>query len=209
MEQHQHPRSNPILHRRNILKLLAAVPTGAAISLNRDALASPQNPDGLPDPKEVAASHQPKVLRPHEWKTISVLCDLVIPADERSAGATAAGVPAFIDDWLDFQRGNVLDEIRGGLTWLDIESNRKCETDFADCAPAQQRHILDRIAYPQKAAPEDLSAVAFFNRFRDLVISGFYTSEIGIRDLPYLGNEPQSEWRGCPDPVLVKLAIYG
>ena len=50
-------------------------------------------------------------------------------------------------------------------------------------------------------------AAAFFNHLRDLVVSGFYTSEIGIADLSYLGNEPQSEWHECPEAVLIEMAL--
>jgi hypothetical protein len=156
---------------------------------------------------EAAAPYQPKVFNPHEWKTVHALCDLIIPADERSVSATAAGVPEFIDDWLDLQRGDLLPSIRGGLAWLDIECNRLFGTDFIASAAAQQEQILDHIAYPRKAAPENANAVAFFNLFRDLVVSGFFTSEVGIKDLPYLGNEPQSEWQGCPTPVLTQLGL--
>ena len=71
----------------------------------------------------------------------------------------------------------------------------------------RQREMLDRIAYPAKAAVGDATGVAFFNRMRDLVLSGFYTSEMGIRSLPYVGNEPQSEWHGCPPAVMAKLGV--
>ncbi len=187
------------LRRRNLLKILTSIPAGAV-------LAAQTAPDAS-NADTGAASEQPKALAPHEWETVSVLCDLVIPADDRSGSATEAGVPAFIDDWLDLKRGAVLDEIRGGLTWLDLESNRRFGGDFISCTDTQKKALLDRIAYPAKAAPEDCHAVVFFNHFRDLVLSGFYTSEAGLRDLPYLGNEPRQNWTGCPKPVLTKLAV--
>ena len=149
----------------------------------------------------------PKVFDPHEWETVYVLCDLTIPADQRSGGAGQSGVPEFIDDWLDFVRGELLTEIRGGLAWLDVESVRLFNHDFVDCDSTQQSQLLNRIAYPEKASPEDSGAVAFFNHFRDLVVAGFFTSEAGIRDLPYLGNEPRAEWDGCPPAVLSKLGL--
>ena len=132
---------------------------------------------------------------------------MILPADQGSGSATQAGVPEFIDDWLNLQQGNLLTEIRGGLTWLDIECNRSFGNDFDHCSTARQKQILDRIAYPEKAAPEDASEVAFFNKLRDLVVTGFYTSQMGIRDLPYIGNEPQSEWTGCPTAVKAKLGV--
>ena len=209
MEQNKHLGLNPRLERRAILRLMAAMPASALFSAARSTTAIPKElATGLVSP-ETAAPYQPKVFNPHEWNTVHALCDLIIPADERSVSATAAGVPEFIDDWLDLQRGNLLSTIRGGVAWLDIECNRLFGTDFIAATAGQQQQILDRIAYPKKAAPEDASAVAFFNHFRDLVVSGFFTSESGIKDLPYLGNEPQSDWQGCPTPALAKLGLLG
>lgn len=195
------------LERRDILKAMTTMPAAvlmSAIPLASDTSSStPQQPaDGYGPP-----SKHPKALNPHEWKTIHILSDLIIPADQRSGSATQARVPEFIDDWLDLKRGDLLPEIRGGLTWLDLESNRSFGCDFADCSTAWQEQILDRIAYPQRAAPQYTAAAAFFSQLRDLVVSGFFTSQMGIRDLPYLGNEPQSVWKGCPRPVLASLGI--
>ncbi|MBZ5563503.1 MAG: gluconate 2-dehydrogenase subunit 3 family protein [Acidobacteriia bacterium] len=155
-------------------------------------------------PKHVTA-YRRQALDEHEWKTISMLSDLIIPADERSGSATQAGVPEFIDDWLAFQGGNLLAEIRGGLTWLDIECQRLFAHDFMDCSEAQKKQILNRIAYPGKAAPEDANAVAFFNHLSDLVVGGFFSSEMGVKDLPYLGNTMVADWQGCPANVIEKI----
>jgi hypothetical protein len=120
--------------------------------------------------------------------------------------ATHAGVPEFIDDWIDFRKredgSDMLEaQILGGLTWLDQESNRQFGKDFASAAVGQQKRLLDRIAWPEKAAPEDHRWVAFFNRFRDLTVGGFFSSEAGVRDLPYMGNRAIAEWKGC-DPAV-------
>jgi hypothetical protein len=71
----------------------------------------------------------------------------------------------------------------------------------------EQKQILDRIAYPKPAAPEDAAGVAFFNQLRDLVVSGFFSSKVGVKDLPYLGNQVLQEWNGCPADVMEKLRI--
>jgi hypothetical protein len=152
-------------------------------------------------------AYQPKVLDPHEWKTIQVLSDLIIPADDRSGSATQAGVPEFIDDWLDLKGGETEAAIRGGSIWLDAECNRQFSHDFVDCTGAQQKQILDRIAYPKEAAPEDAAGVVFFNHLRNLVVSGFFSTEMGVKDLPYLGNQMLSEWKGCPPNVIAKLGL--
>ncbi len=194
--------------RRDLLKTLTAVPSAILVSggLGERCLAQ-----GMSQPsasQNAGGVYQPRVLDPHEWKTVTILCEWIIPADARSMSAREAGVPEFIDDWLAFKGGDLVAEIRGGLTWLDIECQRSFGLDFADCAVSQQREILDRIAYPRKSAPEVAAAVAFFNRLRDLVISGFYTSRAGVRDLPYIGNEPQSGWNGCPVAALAQLGVY-
>jgi hypothetical protein len=197
------------LGRRALLKTLTAVPAAALVQLPPAKAAGHHGlPAHAPDSSPAAtAAYKRKVLNDHEWTTVRVLSDLIIPADERSGGATEAGVPEFIDDWLDFNRGTLLAEIRGGLTWLDMQSNRLFNHDFVDCSGTRQKQILDRIAYPPKAAPQDANAVVFFNHLRDLVVSGFFSSKMGVKDLPYLGNTMVADWEGCPPEVLTKLGL--
>jgi len=197
------------LQRRDLLKALTAVPAAALVTPSSGAAAQPAPaPDRVSgSPPGAPAAYQPKVLNGHEWKTLNVLCDLLLPADERTGSATEAGVPKLVDEWLDLTRGDLLAEIRGGLTWLDLECNRLFNHDFATCPETQQKLTLDRIAYPAKAAPQDANAVAFFSQLRDLVVSGFYSSKMGVRDLPYLGNTMVADWEGCPPEVLAKLGF--
>ncbi len=199
------------LQRRAILKMMVIAPTVGWMSMSslaaQVATMMPASAVSVDIGAVDGDAYQPKILNPHEWQTVQVLSDWILPADENSGSASDADVPEFLDDWLDFQRGDLLTEMRFGLAWLDTACLHAFQHNFMDCAPNQQSQILDRIAYAQKAAPEDARAVEFFNRLRDLVLSGYYTSEMGIRDLPYLGNEPQASWQGCPDPVLVKLGV--
>lgn len=196
------------LKRRDMLKAMTAVPAAALVTLSpASSLAAPPSSTAASAAAQVVGAYKRKVLDEHEWKTVRLLSDIIIPADERSGSATDAGVPEFIDDWLDFRGGHLLAKIRGGLTWLDLECNRKFAHDFVDCSAAQQKQILDRIAYPKQAAPEDSAGVAFFNALRDLVVSGFFSSKMGVKDLPYLGNQMVTEWNGCPPEVLEKLGL--
>jgi len=194
--------------RRMLLKALTAIPATALVPLSSaggtERAPSPA-PDASPPPAET--TYAGKVLDEREWKTVCILSDLIIPADERTGSATQAGVAEFIDAWLDLRRGDLLAEIRGGLTWLDMECNRLFNRAFADCSETQQKQILDRIAYPAKAAPRDANAVVFFSNLRDLVVSGFFSSKMGVKDLPYLGNTMVADWEGCPPEVLAKLGL--
>jgi len=155
-------------------------------------------------------AYQRKVFDERDWQTVRVLCDLIVPADERSGSATQAGVPEFIDDWLDFRKdqdGNddLTAQILGGLAWLDRESARLFGKGFAGAAAGQQKQILDRIAWPERCAAEDSRWAAFFTKFRDLTLNGFYSSKMGIADLPYLGNTAVAEWKGCDPAVWAKI----
>ena len=187
--------------RRNLIQILgAAAPAAAAAQQQGEhAHAAP------PEPAKKAA-YQRKVFDDHQWKTVQVLCNLVIPADDHSGSAVDAGVPEFMDDWLDFRKhedGNdhLSAQIQGGLAWLDEESRRLFHKDFVLSDDAQQKQILDRIAWPEKAKPEDHRWVSFFTRFRDLTVSGFFSSRMGVADLPYLGNRAVAEWKGCDPKV--------
>ena len=66
--------------------------------------------------------------------------------------------------------------------------------------------IVDEIAWPEKAKPEMQQGVSFFNLMRDLTATGFYTSQIGIKDIGYAGNKP-NQWNGVPDDVLAQYGL--
>jgi hypothetical protein len=141
----------------------------------------------------------------HEMATISILADIIVPKDELSGSATDAKVPEFIEfivkDMPDHQI-----PMRGGLKWLDIFSSKKFEKAFKDLSAKQQIEIVDEIAYPKKAKPELAQGVSFFSLMRNLTLTGFYTSEIGVKDIGYMGNTP-NQWNGVPDDVLKQYGL--
>lgn len=141
----------------------------------------------------------------HEMKTVRVLSDLIIPADDRSGGASEAEVPEFIEFMMKDQPRHQVG-MRGGLRWLDAQSNRQFGNTFVESSPEEQKKLLDQIAYPQTAAPEMSQGVNFFNNFRDFVATGFFTSKIGIEDLQYMGNRA-NVWQGSPQAVLDRLGV--
>lgn len=151
-------------------------------------------------------AYTPKFFTPHEWETVRVLVDLVIPRDERSGSATDAGVPEFMD-FVMVDRLEGRDAMRGGLAWLDTECRRRFGKTFAACADAERTAVLDDIAWPARAKPEFSHGVAFFNRFRDLTASGFWSSKMGVEDLQYIGNTFVPEWKGCPPAAQAKLGV--
>jgi gluconate 2-dehydrogenase gamma chain len=148
----------------------------------------------------VKVKAEPNFFTEHEMATITLLADIIIPKDKVSGSATDAKVPEFIEfivkDMPDHQV-----PMRGGLKWLDLYSYKKHAKAFTECSSKEQIGIVDEIAYPEKAAPALAQGVSFFNKIRDLVTTGFYTAEIGVKDLGYMGNVPNM-WAGVPDEVL-------
>jgi len=156
--------------------------------------------------KQAATPFAPTFFTPHEWDTVRVLVDLIIPRDERSGSATEAGVPEFMD-FMMTDRPDGQTPMRGGLAWLDNESLERNSKTFLEATEQQRTAILDDIAWPKKARPEMSQGVAFFNTFRDLTASGFWSSKIGVADLDYRGNTFVADWTGCPPEALQKLGV--
>lgn len=135
-----------------------------------------------------------------EMATITVLVDIIIPKGEKSGSATDAKVPDFIEFIVkDIPQHQT--PLRGGLRWLDLQCLNRFGKTFTDSSHAQQIELIDLIAYPGKATPDMAQGVAFFNRMRDLTASGFFTSEMGVKDIGYAGNAP-GKWTGVPPEIL-------
>lgn len=147
-----------------------------------------------------------------EYELVCTLADLTIPRDERSGSATDAKVPEFMD-FMMADKDTAPEgrrEMREGLAWIDQESRRRFQRGFTGCGASQRLELLDDIAWPARARPEMQPGVTFFNSFRDLTASGFWSSEMGVKDLQYQGNRFVPEWKGCPDAVLRKAGVsYG
>jgi gluconate 2-dehydrogenase gamma chain len=146
-----------------------------------------------------------KFFTDHEMATITILVDIIVPKDDVSGSATDAKVPEFLE-FIVKDMPSHQTPMRGGLRWLDIQSFKQFEKSFVDCTAAQRIQLVDQIAYPEKAKQEMAQGVSFFNLMRDLTLTGFYTSEIGVKDLDYRGNVP-NKWNGVPEDVLKQYKL--
>lgn len=204
------------MDRRKSIKALMIGTVGAGVlveackSSDKKAVAADANAtleDRMQEEKDYLAklNSQEKFFTAHEMATITVLGDIIIPKDDISGSASDAKVPDFIEFIVKDMPEHQL-PLRGGLKWLDIYCLKKLDKAFVDLDPKAQISIVDEIAYPKKAKPEVAQGVAFFNKLRDLVTTGFYTSEIGVKDLGYMGNTP-NQWNGVPDEVLKQYKL--
>lgn len=147
-----------------------------------------------------------KYFDEHEMATITMLADIIIPKDAHSGSASDAKVPEFIEFIVKDIPSHKL-PMRGGLKWLDLQCLNRYSNTFIKCSSTQKTQILDEIAYPSKAKPEMAQGVAFFNRMRDLTASGFWSSEMGTKDIGYAGNQVVTKFLGVPPDVLKQYGM--
>lgn len=162
-----------------------------------------RNPDELKYEKKLLAEE--KFFTEHEMATISVLANIIIPKDDVSGSATDAKVPEFIEFIVhDMPQHQV--PMRGGLRWLDMQCLKRYEKSFKDCTNTQQIELVEMIAYPEKSKPGMKQGASFFSLMRNLTATGFYTSEIGVKDIGYAGNTV-TQWNGVPEDVLQQFKL--
>jgi hypothetical protein len=195
------------MSRRDAVQLLAALPFAAIVSWPTVEQERVRNfVDAALKSTAEGTAYAPKFFTAAEFRTARILADMIIPRDERSGNASDAGVPEFMDFTMN-DRPNSQKWMRDGLAWLNAQSNTRFGKSFADATATQREAILNDIAWPARAPATMADGVSFFNRFRDLTSSGFWSSQVGVKDLQYKGNVFVSEWNGCPPAALNKLGV--
>ncbi|MDQ2718364.1 MAG: gluconate 2-dehydrogenase subunit 3 family protein [Bacteroidota bacterium] len=201
------------MDRRKSLKVIAlgTVSTGLLLDACKTAdkkvqpVANENTEKKAPGRMAAEVAHDKDVLsktyfNAHEMKTITILGDIIIPKDEVSGSASDAKVPDFIEFIVKDQPEHQM-PMRGGMRWLDMQCLSRYQNSFPECNTKQQMEMVDEIAWPKKAKPEMKPGVEFFSLMRNLTATGFYTSEIGGKDVGYVGNSP-TQWNGVPADVL-------
>src|SRR5579872_6031864 len=179
------------LSRRDVLKNLAVgasagsvlriIPMQAAEHIHRLVKEERGQASGAP--------YTPKFFSAHAYEMLRSLCQTIIPPDGSTGGALEAGAPEFID-LLTSENQEYQLTLGGGVAWLDSRCNDFYGKVYLECEPAQRKEMLDTIAYRENArkSPALGPGVRFFSLLRDLTTDGFFTSEIGIKYLEYVGN---------------------
>jgi len=189
------------LSRRDILKSLAVTAVGGSV-LRVIPLEAAEYAHHMVQAEKAAAETQqykPKFFSPNAYRTLASLCNTIIPSDQESKGAVEAGAPEFID-LLTSENTDYQVALGGGLMWLDSTCIDRYEKAYLDCTSEQQKEILDQIAYHKNAKhdPSLGQGVEFFRFLRKLTADAFFSSEIGITYLGYIGNTYVQDFPGCP-----------
>ena len=187
--------------RRDILKSLAvAVPVGSVLDLIPiQAAEHAHRVVKQEKSKSPGGKYAPKYFTAHQYETLRALCQAIIPADSECGGAIEAGAPEFID-LLTSENEEYQARLGGGMIWLDANCQQRFGTVLLQSTPAQQKEMLDLIAYRRSEDSDSAlhTGVQFLSFLRKLTADGFFSSEIGIKYLGYIGNEFLAEFPGCP-----------
>jgi gluconate 2-dehydrogenase gamma chain len=187
------------ISRRDVLKSLAMSAAATSVLRTIPAQAAEYAHRMVAAEKAATKVYAPKFFPAHQYKTLQTLCQTIIPADADSGGAIEAGAPEFID-LLTSENTEYQVKLGGGLMWLDGTCSDRYGKLYLDCSPQQQKEILDQIAYRNKAVMDERlnQGVEFFSFLRNMTSDGFFTSELGIKYLGYIGNTFLKEFPGCP-----------
>jgi hypothetical protein len=137
--------------------------------------------------------YRPKALTPREYACLQRLADLILPADERSPGALAAGTADYID-YLCSVNADLKAIYTGGIGWLDARMRARCGAGFASAPVAEQTALLDVIAWRKNASTEWNAGIEFFAWVRNMTVDAYYTSPIGVKEIGFMGNGAMAEF---------------
>jgi gluconate 2-dehydrogenase gamma chain len=188
------------ISRRDLLRSLTiGVTAGSVLNMIPAEAAEHTHKLIAQEKADAGGTYKPKYFPADQYKTLKLLCQTIIPADANSGGAIEAGAPEFID-LLTSENEDYQLALGGGIMWLDNTCADRYSSTFRNSTAAQQKEVLDLIAYRKNADTQpDLSqGIEFFSFLRNMTVDGFFTSEIGIKYLGYVGNTHVKEFKGCP-----------
>lgn len=176
-----------MMDRRTALKRTALIMGGA---LSSSAIAGVMN--GCTARKEL--NWKPVFLTDEQAAATAELAERIIPKTE-TPGAKDVGVPEFIDMMLnDVYTEEEQQHFVDGIAKLNEDSKSEYGDDFADLEPAQMDAIIQKQAdavqgYAGEGQP-------FFMMAKELVMLGFFTSEVGATEVLQHAQVP-GRYEGC------------
>ncbi len=153
--------------------------------------------------EESAAPYVPQFFKPGEFKTVELLAEMIIPADDKP-GAKEAKVANYIDFVVFSAREfepSLQREWMDGLVVLDRESQKQFGKVFRMASMAERENLLTEMSLPERDPGARREGYEFFRLVKNMTVEGFYTSRIGLIDvLDFQGMNYMSEFPGCTHP---------
>jgi gluconate 2-dehydrogenase gamma chain len=169
--------------RRELFQGIAA----AALAGSLDPAAAQHVHDAVSAEKKTGP-YKPKLFNAAEWKTVGVLCELIVP------GASKGNAAEYVD-LICASNEALAAAWTGGLAWLDARTRASDGKAFADCPATAQTALLDQIAFRKNDSPQLGPGIRFFDLARRMTVDAYYTSKAGIAELGYKGNVGMSEFQ--------------
>ena len=204
------------MKRRDSLKTMALASLGASIFLescygiSRETITrslTRYEYGRTPEEKEIDDKlFAQKFFTNDELLTLDKLCNIILPPNEFGSIRDAEVVQLI--EFMAKDIPSYQEPLRNGLVWIDKECKTRFTKIFIDCELSQQKEILDKIAYynPNENMDDQSEPVQWFNLVRNLTMTGYFTSEVGIKELGYKGNFP-NVWDGVPQDVLDQYGL--
>jgi gluconate 2-dehydrogenase gamma chain len=192
------------MNRRRALSQLVAGAVGvASMPLWVESLCAQARAEAHTHAAQAAATApawSPSVLTPRQNEAVVALTELIIPATD-TPGAKAALVNRFVDHVLSTADASQRSEFIRGLAWSDDRCRARVGKDVAGASAAELTAVLTPLAAEGAAAAEDAPGVAFFRAIKSMTITGYYTTEIGLRqELGDDGRMMLGAFEGCTHP---------
>jgi Gluconate 2-dehydrogenase subunit 3 len=197
-------RSRTGVNRRDALRTLAAGAVGAAAMPlwveSLTAQARTQAHAHAADAAIAAQSWTPAILTGGQNDAVIALTELIIPETD-TPGAKAALVNRFVDVVLADAPAAERDRFLQGLKWLDDRCRTRTGKDIAAATTGELTALLTPLAAEGTHPDADAPGVAFFHVLKSMTISGYYTTEIGLRqELGEDGRMVLPSFEGCTHP---------
>ncbi len=212
--------------RRHAIRRLALAGLGVAVSPGWGAdLVAQALAHADPRAPATLTAWKPAVFTAHQEATVSAIAEAIIPQTD-TPGARAARVSEFIDAVLADAEPGTRNRFFNGLSWVDQRARSQYGIDFVDATQAQQAALLTPLNRPvatpapgkgekesthvttqplerdRAESPPDPTALEFFKSIKSMTITGYYTSEVGMKEeLGDDGNVFFEDYLGCDDPA--------
>src|SRR6476659_4863822 len=187
------------ISRRTALKIISV---GVGVASAPNVFAQHPHPHTgveMVSPVEAQGQSQPRFFTPAEMTSITLMSDLIIPADQQSPGAKDAGVPAFIDLMVSESSVETRNLWRNGLAAIDELCKKEFGNTFGSL-PAEEQVAVLKLISRNEYQPRRIEE-RFFVAIKGLTVNGYYTSELGIhQELRYKGNAYLKDFAGCTHP---------
>ena len=179
-----------------MLQQITGAAVGAALPIFGQNPPPENHHSSLPATKEAVAAYRYQYFKPKQLATLDALSEMIIPADEHSPGAKAAGVSEYIDAIVADQSKGKKQFWDEGIALVDRMAKHQFHAKYAACSAGEQSALLRELAGDEEE--NDSPGRRFFLALKRSVIDGYYTSRIGIHeDLQYQGNDALMAFPGC------------